>query len=333
MKLVSALEGVSRMRVRTCALVSVMTLVACGMAVRESEAQYRRPAARDEDWTSTELPGPTSAVRAREQARAREDVASRDLDRDYRDEADRDYDNRSYDRDYDNRDYDRSRSYSSRQNEGVAPISRSSGRYDAPVDVRYGSDLTGYDPYRAGATGQATPWRPVGSPRPVTAWQVTAADTQPSLGGGYPQNYGPQNYGPASGGGVRPLPGQYPDWARGNCPPGYVSRSALGYNNVPLNAPLNNSFPTTQVSPINNIQPMPGYGNGYAMGGPGQFVGPSDFNRNGWNWGSNRNAGWAPLIPIKAPPTNYVVGQGLWGQPKVYIPDQPIRNGIRYILP
>lgn len=274
-------------------MVSLVTL--------EAQAQYRRPAARDEDWVSSDLPGPAADVRRRERdaraAQPRTDVALRS---EYREGESRDG---SYD--------------------GVAPADRTTNRYDAPVDVRYGSSVTSspgsvptysapaqyttprYNSYSTGAGAQATPWRPVGDARPVTSWQVSPADQRPTLNGGYP-------YYPTSG-----------------YPAGFQNRG-LGYNNVPLNAPLNNSFPTTQVMPINNIQPMPGYG-GYA--GPGQFYGQDDFNRNGWNWGSNRQAGWAPLIPIKAPPTNYVVGQGLWGQPKVYIPNQPIRNGIRYILP
>jgi hypothetical protein len=284
---------------------AMTAMLVVSLVTFEAQAQYRQPAARDEDWVSGSLPGPASEVRRRErdaiQPRAmqpRTDVALRS---EYRDGGSRDG---SYD--------------------GVAPVERTN-RYDAPVDVRYGSNVTSspsystpaqyntpasypaprYNSYSTGATAQATPWRPVGDARAVTSWQVTPADQKPTLNGGYP-------YYPTSG-----------------YPAGYQNRG-LGYNNVPLNAPLNNSFPTTQVMPINNIQPMPGYG-GYA--GPGQFYGQDDFNRNGWNWGSNRQAGWAPLIPIKAPPTNYVVGQGLWGQPKVYIPNQPIRNGIRYILP
>lgn len=296
----------------------LMATLAVSLVAVEAQAQSQRSVARDEDWSSGSLPGPASEVRRRERAArtadARSDIALRN---EYRNGDSRDG---STDRSYD----------------GVAPMNRVANRYDAPVDVRYGNNVTSstsytgapryagsttyaapasytastnavprYNSYSTGATAQATPWRPVGDARPVTAWQVSPADVRPTLNGGYP-NYPTSGY-----------------------PAGYVNRG-LGYNNVPVNAPLNNSFPTTQVMPINNIQPMPGYGNYVA---PGQFYGQDDFNRNGWNWGSNRQAGWAPLIPISAPPTNYVVGQGLWGQPKVYIPNQPIRNGIRYILP
>jgi hypothetical protein len=42
---------------------------------------------------------------------------------------------------------------------------------------------------------------------------------------------------------------------------------------------------------------------------------------------------YRPLVQLAAPPPTYTVGQGLWGQSKVYIPDQHIRNTIRYLTP
>jgi len=39
-----------------------------------------------------------------------------------------------------------------------------------------------------------------------------------------------------------------------------------------------------------------------------------------------------PLVP-PAPPGGYVVGRGLIGQPKLYLPGQPIRNFLRYLTP
>jgi len=38
------------------------------------------------------------------------------------------------------------------------------------------------------------------------------------------------------------------------------------------------------------------------------------------------------LVP-PAPPGGYVVGRGLIGQPKLYLPGQPIRNFLRYLTP
>ncbi len=42
---------------------------------------------------------------------------------------------------------------------------------------------------------------------------------------------------------------------------------------------------------------------------------------------------WRPILNIRQLPPNYVVGQGIVGQPKVYVPSQPVRNFIRYISP
>jgi hypothetical protein len=42
---------------------------------------------------------------------------------------------------------------------------------------------------------------------------------------------------------------------------------------------------------------------------------------------------YRPLVHLSAPPPIYTVGQGLWGQSKVYIPNQHIRNTVRYLTP
>jgi hypothetical protein len=42
---------------------------------------------------------------------------------------------------------------------------------------------------------------------------------------------------------------------------------------------------------------------------------------------------YRPLIDLTPPPPTYTVGRGLWGQSKVYVPYQPIRNSIRYLTP
>lgn len=43
--------------------------------------------------------------------------------------------------------------------------------------------------------------------------------------------------------------------------------------------------------------------------------------------------GYRPLLPIARPPASYYVGRGLLGQPKVYVPGQPLRNALRYLSP
>ncbi len=39
---------------------------------------------------------------------------------------------------------------------------------------------------------------------------------------------------------------------------------------------------------------------------------------------------YKPLVPITPPPKQYYLGRGLFGQPKLYVPDQPVRNFLRY---
>ena len=38
-----------------------------------------------------------------------------------------------------------------------------------------------------------------------------------------------------------------------------------------------------------------------------------------------------PMIPLASPKPVYYFGQGLLGQPKLYVPGQPIRNVLRYL--
>ena len=40
-----------------------------------------------------------------------------------------------------------------------------------------------------------------------------------------------------------------------------------------------------------------------------------------------------PLLALRAVPVNYTVGRGLVGQPKVFVPGQPVRNFVRYFTP
>jgi len=47
----------------------------------------------------------------------------------------------------------------------------------------------------------------------------------------------------------------------------------------------------------------------------------------------NQGQGYQPLIPLRGYPTTAYVGQGIFGQPKAYVPDQPVRNFFRYVLP
>lgn len=42
---------------------------------------------------------------------------------------------------------------------------------------------------------------------------------------------------------------------------------------------------------------------------------------------------YRPLVPVTPMPAQYYVGQGLLGQPKLYVPAQPVRNFLRYLSP
>ena len=42
---------------------------------------------------------------------------------------------------------------------------------------------------------------------------------------------------------------------------------------------------------------------------------------------------YKPLVPMVPLPAQYYLGQGLLGQPKLYVPDQPLRNFLRYLTP
>lgn len=44
---------------------------------------------------------------------------------------------------------------------------------------------------------------------------------------------------------------------------------------------------------------------------------------------------WKPVVTAAGPmpAANYRIGKGLIGQPKVYVPGQPIRNLVRYLSP
>lgn len=40
-----------------------------------------------------------------------------------------------------------------------------------------------------------------------------------------------------------------------------------------------------------------------------------------------------PVLPLSSMPTSFSLGQGLYGQPKIYPDGQPVRNVLRYLLP
>ena len=42
---------------------------------------------------------------------------------------------------------------------------------------------------------------------------------------------------------------------------------------------------------------------------------------------------YRPLLPVIPMPGQYYPGRGLLGQPKLYVPNQPLRNFVRYLSP
>jgi hypothetical protein len=94
----------------------------------------------------------------------------------------------------------------------------------------------------------------------------------------------------------------------------YVQPAAYS-NLVPAQqvVPVTNIQPLTTAQPLTNVQPLATTFNPYA--------------------GTGRSVPWRPIVNVRTMPDNYVVGQGLIGQPKVYVPNQPLRNFVRWITP
>jgi hypothetical protein len=42
---------------------------------------------------------------------------------------------------------------------------------------------------------------------------------------------------------------------------------------------------------------------------------------------------YRPLVAVTAMPPAYEVGRGILGQPKLYVPRQPVRNFVRWLTP
>ena len=104
------------------------------------------------------------------------------------------------------------------------------------------------------------------------------------------------------------------------------NQAAYGYGYTSVGTPqrvvyvvpasYNNTLPTQQVinvQPLGGVQPLGSAYNPYAAPAP--------------------SVPWRPIGNLRSMPENYVVGQGIIGQPKVYVPGQPIRNFFRYIGP
>jgi hypothetical protein len=92
-------------------------------------------------------------------------------------------------------------------------------------------------------------------------------------------------------------------------PVGYTN--TLPQQQVTYVQPVAFNQPTTNLTPLTTLQ------------------GSTPFNP----YVETKGVPWRPIVNVRSMPDNYVVGQGLIGQPKVYVPSQPVRNFIRYITP
>lgn len=203
-----------------------------------------------------------------------------------------------------------------------------------PVSSRTRStyDSNDYDPYdpprppsrvnRSLNSGAGARYQP--SARLAAYRQPAPADQRPSLIDGAtrsqvaPRAGAMVPYYPAYAAPIGPntvARGSYP----GGCYP--VGGQGIASNVQYVGGPYNSVALSNQQAPYGNIQPL----GQYDSADPGA----------GWGWGENRGASsiWRPLIPIKAFPQNYSLGQGIIGQPKVFVHNQPVRNFIRYITP
>lgn len=134
-------------------------------------------------------------------------------------------------------------------------------------------------------------------------------------------------------------------------PPGqrYLTSPYMGPKNLPIqytsyqrNVSYQQPVPGT-VMP-QNVQPTMGqpvynpnnpgvYPVNYqcADGAMGAYV-PPTYTPNSSMYSANNN-GYRPLFSLGQENYNVQLGRGLYGQPTVYVPGQPIRNFFRYIFP
>ena len=100
--------------------------------------------------------------------------------------------------------------------------------------------------------------------------------------------------------------------------------------------------PTVYWQPVSMANQVPRLGspatqsNGFA----GNYVrcgGTSTIPIDAYSRGNTSGYGsvvrYRPIMSLGSVPQDYQVGQGLLGQPKVYVPGQPLRNFVRYLTP
>jgi hypothetical protein len=91
----------------------------------------------------------------------------------------------------------------------------------------------------------------------------------------------------------------------------------IGYTNTLPQQQVTYVQPVAYTQPVSNVQPLT------------TLQSTTAFNP----YVQTKGVPWRPIVNIRNMPPNYVVGQGIIGQPKVYVPSQPVRNFLRYITP
>lgn len=102
--------------------------------------------------------------------------------------------------------------------------------------------------------------------------------------------------------------------------------------------------PTVYWQPISAANQVPRLGspltqsNGHSgncvpCGGLSAIPADAYSRRNTSSYGYGSVARYRPIMSLGSVPQDYQVGQGLLGQPKVYVPGQPLRNFVRYLTP
>ena len=96
---------------------------------------------------------------------------------------------------------------------------------------------------------------------------------------------------------------------------------------------------TTSASEPITLKPAPAASTYYGVtpGGDSCGCSPATYQRyrsvGGATVGYRPYSPYRPLMPVLSMPPNYFVGRGILGQPKVYVPGQPVRNVLRYLTP
>jgi len=161
--------------------------------------------------------------------------------------------------------------------------------------------------------------------------KTTVTPSPTRVASNYPQGTVPTRMqAPVPAGGQAPIQRNAFQVPAANVPP------TLNPNTLPnQNAFANQNCATCNTPGFNGgangqIYPYPASGQN-----SGQNIAPNNYQyNNGYgNFPAVPNAGPQPLIRLRTLPQNTYLGQGILGQPTAYVPGEPVRNILRYIMP